>query len=552
MKVVEDKSSSPVGNARSSDPDERLGRLLSNGLSNGEAPAGSCLTSGEIAALVEGNITGSQRDRMMKHLSACNSCYDIFLLAADLHEDENAGLVRKVGPGKFLKPLALAASVLIVVFSIYILYNPKGDSIPKTAEDLMNFAATSEEAETTTAGKRIPPTVYKGGGAAKDGDSMDPVPKKKRASMDSRKFNTPGAPAKKSPKKKGATGFSVPAEQPETESKNKLDGKKAAKKIVPVDKNRLEADHFDDSVKSKQKAPVPLKVGRVDRSGEKADKEVESEDTDKRPLNKPKSKVRSKVPTQQQQFQQQQYQQQQLKRQQVGEQQGQTQDVRQGVVGLEENRQQVQKKQEEQKKQELSESIIIAREKPVTRVQGKIKAEGGYSEAFARNRVKRLNHMAVASEGYLPAVRIKPLFRETLVLANRLEVSVRVKKGGKSKLRSMKDMDESIPDAHQLKPLIRVIHTSDNFYTFPNIKYFLSRSAPGTVENRFFKLAYSGWCTKDGTCYSSGGSVIGWKNPDGKTNAKLLKQWEALLPKLTGSLKEIAQHTIEHLKNLNK
>jgi hypothetical protein len=116
-----------------------------------------------MASVIEGIITGDERDALLKHISSCDSCYETFLLTAEL--EENAGMdlemkmdtkvrmgmdvemeiekeTRKLIP---FKPLALAASILIVVFSIYVFY--RSSDIPKTPAELIRNSETMKMPE---------------------------------------------------------------------------------------------------------------------------------------------------------------------------------------------------------------------------------------------------------------------------------------------------------------------------------------------------------------------------------------------------------------------
>jgi hypothetical protein len=122
--------------------DERLGNVLSRGLAQSKTgETGHCLEPELIAAVVEGTVTGEERDRILRHISACDTCYEMFLLTSELQEEgeirqETHKILR-------LKPLALAASVLIVIFSIYIFF--RSEEIPKTSNELLEKSDTSKD-----------------------------------------------------------------------------------------------------------------------------------------------------------------------------------------------------------------------------------------------------------------------------------------------------------------------------------------------------------------------------------------------------------------------
>ena len=71
-----------------SSSDERLGSVLSRGLTQLET--GDCLEPESIAAVVEGTVTVEERERIFKHITVCDTCYEIFLLTSQLQEEEES------------------------------------------------------------------------------------------------------------------------------------------------------------------------------------------------------------------------------------------------------------------------------------------------------------------------------------------------------------------------------------------------------------------------------------------------------------------------------
>ena len=132
--------------------DERLGTVLSRGLAKSKTgETGHCLEPESIAAVVEGTVTGEERDRILKHVSACDTCYKMFLLTSELQkEEESQQETHKI---LWMKPLALAASVLIVIFSVYIFF--RSEEIPKTSTELLEKSSALKESR----GKLMQPTT---------------------------------------------------------------------------------------------------------------------------------------------------------------------------------------------------------------------------------------------------------------------------------------------------------------------------------------------------------------------------------------------------------
>lgn len=104
-----------------------IGSVLSKNILNLEK--GDCPSFEEIAALIDRRVKGKRRDGIMKHLSCCDKCYKIFLMTSHLIEKKST---RKY---HIFHPMALAASILIVVLSIFMFY--RSNVIPKTSKQLI-------------------------------------------------------------------------------------------------------------------------------------------------------------------------------------------------------------------------------------------------------------------------------------------------------------------------------------------------------------------------------------------------------------------------------
>jgi len=118
---------------------EALGRSLVAAVSSDMI--GDCPDVETLAALVEGALAGEKKNAVMKHTAACSSCSEIFLLAGDLLADEPVHRSKRRSFALY-KPLALAASLLVVVVSIYVFYT--SSVIPRTHQEFM--AVDSEAA----------------------------------------------------------------------------------------------------------------------------------------------------------------------------------------------------------------------------------------------------------------------------------------------------------------------------------------------------------------------------------------------------------------------
>ncbi|HLP46732.1 MAG TPA: hypothetical protein VK469_12320 [Candidatus Kapabacteria bacterium] len=141
--------------------DEIIGAALSRGLArSGNIRTDRCPGPGEIAAVVEGNASVGEKDRILKHVNACTDCYELFLLTVELYHDEDC--VENIEPVEEMdivpkreyshkifswRPMALAASILIMAFSLYLLLY-RGSEIPKTPGELLDKTAALEEYQT--------------------------------------------------------------------------------------------------------------------------------------------------------------------------------------------------------------------------------------------------------------------------------------------------------------------------------------------------------------------------------------------------------------------
>ncbi len=157
-----------------SSSDERLGSVLSRGLVQLET--GDCLEPESIAAVVEGTVTVEERERMLKHVTACDTCYEMFLLTSQLQEEEESKKERETIPR--LKTLAWAASFLIVIFSLYIFY--KSDEFPKTSMELREKSDALEESKEKFR-QPIPTSPKSGMAIVKDKDEEKIAEKKSEA-----------------------------------------------------------------------------------------------------------------------------------------------------------------------------------------------------------------------------------------------------------------------------------------------------------------------------------------------------------------------------------
>ncbi len=99
--------------------DRHTARLLSEKLQS--LTADECLPLEAIAQLVEKKISGKQQDRMLSHMARCSNCYETFLLSSQIHSEPHPEIKTTEKPF-FFRPLALAASVMVLVVSLVVVH----------------------------------------------------------------------------------------------------------------------------------------------------------------------------------------------------------------------------------------------------------------------------------------------------------------------------------------------------------------------------------------------------------------------------------------------
>ena len=77
------------------------------------APSGSCPPAEDLAAFIDGNVGGTERDRLVAHLNACEDCYFIFAGTARFRADTVPRGARRPAVAPVLLRLAAAAVVLL-------------------------------------------------------------------------------------------------------------------------------------------------------------------------------------------------------------------------------------------------------------------------------------------------------------------------------------------------------------------------------------------------------------------------------------------------------
>lgn len=470
MKDDKDKLSSSVG----ASVDERLGNVLSAGLL--EAETDECVDAEVIAGLVDGALPADneERDKVMKHLSSCDTCYEIYMLTAGLlaeeeRKEEKSNIIRL----RF-KPLALAATILIAVVAMYLFF--KVDKIPRTAEQLVKMSEPKKEA------------LYR-----------QPAP----AGPKEKKIASPPAAISE---EKAKDKVEIKALEKGGKGSHEAEGEKRLRAVQPK--------KGGPKLEKKKIAPGTVLVeGKVDISGER-----------RREREKRETKI-------------------------TGTQ----------VYGP--------------KRKPTRVTETTSKPPEVARVNI-IKQRFGFDSGFYR--LYHLKDRLLAYKSHIPANELTLLFRETFELTEQLKKTFKRLRKEAVKTGDFKPMEILVREA-AATPMVTLVKGEETVYIYPNMGYFLSKSIPGSTEYRFFSLASAGWCDVDGVCYSygPGQAGIGPKSslnkkavreekkriePAGKRDKiiapqerkKRLEKWETLYPELKGIYREIASHTINHLKTFKE
>lgn len=430
-----------------SDPnDERLGAALSRGLAGtAEFEPGQCPGAEEIAAVVEDSAPAKVRDRLLKHISACADCYDSFMLTVELHKKEE--VERKEDKHKiiFLRPLALAASVLIVIFTAYIVFRTGG--IPKTPGDLLEKSEVLKESPERL---RQPAemTFQDKSKVVAETDDRAPGSDKELAKKEDKKLKQ----------------YTAHAE--------------------------TRATHATRAAPAAPAAPAPPPTSRLEAPREEEFKAQEKAN-----------------------------------------------DADLGAVKLEATAKPA--------KGGASQSIVrpaAVKSETVDEEAGKNRLDGVAMQKDIpyQQQALILNQQVQQINTYVPHEELDDLFNNSILLSQQMVKEVQLLN---KEAVANRDFDKMNSYIDGLKPLIKVTIEADTVYIFPDIEWFLSRSAPGSPEYRFFSLARSGWCVADDLCTTG--------KLSGPETQKLLPQWQELEPQLTGTFKQIAARTISHLAHLS-
>lgn len=107
---------------RNPEDEKKLGQALSRALRETGA-AGECPPPEDIAALIDGALRGSERDRIMGHLARCKDCYQVFSTASELVKGDRPPAAKLIKmpdrKRRYFVPAAIAASLLLALSAFY-------------------------------------------------------------------------------------------------------------------------------------------------------------------------------------------------------------------------------------------------------------------------------------------------------------------------------------------------------------------------------------------------------------------------------------------------
>jgi hypothetical protein len=152
---------------------------------------------------------------------------------------------------------------------------------------------------------------------------------------------------------------------------------------------------------------------------------------------------------------------------------------------------------------------------------------------------ERLNGELSQYKTYIPDDKIEILFKTAVIAAEKLQHEFKEQEENRYAIDGVR-IDE-VP-GRRLEPVMYIESQEGIVFIFPDTRYFLEKSEPGTRAYRFFSLALSGWCDER-SCY---GEIKG--KIEKEKGEKLLANWQALRPELQGIFLTIADRTINHLK----
>jgi hypothetical protein len=484
-----------------SDKDRNMGAHLSKAINRDLK--GDCLSIEEIAELVDGSIDKKQRDLRMAHLASCDTCYETYLLASEI-TDRNEIIVRKTD---YYKPLTIAASVLVAVFSLFLYYKVILSPDSKEAVSPMMYLTESPKESFSENNKTRLKTEYK-------------EPEKEEADADEHRMEErPASPVsgaeKEKNKKRRQAWEKTPGKKNRGVVLRKEEPLSAPVEKAASEKARIMVKKDHKGMKKGQTLQAVAPVAEIK-------KKVAS-----------KSKIKggkqdigfddgtSKKATHQQRTKDFQYFQQQTK---------------------------VTQKQNFEEKQSLQVYGGVEAQKREGRLR-EVTLPEARQEIPVWEKARILKDKIMEITPFIKAEELNALFKASINLSNAMN------QGRSGRIPPTREIS-------RISPVFRVATLENKDIFLPNVDIFLSKSQPGTMEHKFFTLATQGWSPAQGFYFKSkkyisrsglGKSIVD-NISDKKSPPKepFLDEWKSLKPSLKGIFQKIAENTIHHLEKKQK
>ena len=127
--------------AKKKEKDEIIGRALARAIKE-SAQAVECPSDEDLSAFMDGTLDEQERDAIVGHLTHCDKCYEVVLMAREMGEEE-----KEERPAKriwFYAPAAaVAAAVLVIVFK-FVMQVPGPYSPPSSAQMVAALAKNTD------------------------------------------------------------------------------------------------------------------------------------------------------------------------------------------------------------------------------------------------------------------------------------------------------------------------------------------------------------------------------------------------------------------------
>ena len=442
---------------------EQLGGILSKQIEETQ-PGSDCLTDEEMALMAEGLAPKEKQDLWLNHLSTCENCREIFLLTKGLTAEEAQNSKKRRFP-TYYKPLAMAASFIIVIVSIYIFY--KSSFTPKSAEQLVMM---EKVAEPLPAAK---PSVTTSSAFKADEEPSAPM--------------TGNIPDQHMEGKKGTV-------RSDSREKKQQSSEKKEETLQEIpEESLIRFQDAQQNIERKETNESSDKMQAKDSQNSKQISNTNTGNTNATNTNQQASNIMAPSPNYAMPIK-----------------------IRQST-----------KKEKANDKEKDSE----------TATGGALQYSLGAQATPEEKPLQELKKQVETYPSAIPTAQLEQLFKDTLDITKRINQKnyLTEKRADDSKVKQNGEEEKITPPI--INQLIKV--EKGNLY-FPDMKYFLSRSAPGSVEYRFFTLAVAGWCDEMGIYHGI--------EKEKAVLMNRLNEWKALFPVLNGVYKQIAIYTTSYLE----